>query len=474
VTLHVGQIVGGKFRIGRLIGRGGMGEVYEATHEQIDRRVAIKVVRPGPDLRQATPWFEREARAAGRIGNDHILEVLDVGELADGARYLVTEFLDGETLEARLVRDGRLAQAEVARLAAQLLDGLGAAHRAGVIHRDLKPANIFLLKRKLHQVDFVKIIDFGISKFQLMSPDTACNVTATLAVVGTPAYLSPEQARGSCEVDARSDLYGLGAILYEAVAARRSFEADNLNDLMFKIALEDPVPVEQLVPDLHPGLANIIHKAMARSPDDRYPSAERMLEAVVQWAQDAGISLAFLAPGAPEPRPARAFASGSLPGPSADTLAASPPVQGSDTLSVHHLAKVRGPAPSKRLLLVMGGGLALAVAVVALAMLLAKPHEPDVARDAAVRTPTADGSADTIPSSAEQAPAQAVAPPAPTAPPVSQSESLRVTRTLDAGRHGASPKRPRMARPAVAPSSVVQPRPKQTAPPPRKRSEWGY
>jgi serine/threonine protein kinase len=213
-VLELGQLVDGKYRVERLLGKGGMGAVFEGYHTLIERRVAIKVLLPSASSSgNAAARFEREVRATGRIGNDHILDVYDVGVLPDGSRYMVSEFLDGETLADRLAQ-GPLQPKLTAELMLQLLDGLGAAHEKGIVHRDLKPENVFLLRRKADRADFLKIIDFGISKFQL--DDTSeLSMTATGTVLGTPYYLSPEQARGQGDIDHRSDLYAVGVIIYE-------------------------------------------------------------------------------------------------------------------------------------------------------------------------------------------------------------------------------------------------------------------
>jgi serine/threonine-protein kinase len=166
MSLEVGQLIESKYRIVRLIGEGGMGAVYEGENVRISRRVAIKVLHAGfTQNREVIQRFEREAQAAGRIGNDHILEVLDLGSLPNGDHFLVMEYLEGQPLSGRIKQAGRLAPLEMATLIRQVLVGLGAAHAVGIVHRDLKPDNIFILKEKAGRRDYVKIIDFGISKF---------------------------------------------------------------------------------------------------------------------------------------------------------------------------------------------------------------------------------------------------------------------------------------------------------------------
>src|SRR5436190_2256999 len=283
MSLEVGQLLDNKYRIVKMIGEGGMGAVFEGENVRINRRVAIKVLHAAfagnSDVMQR---FEREAQAAGRIGNDHILEVLDLGNLPDGDRFIIMEFLDGDPLSNRIQRIGRMSPQEVAPLARQLLKGLGAAHAAGIVHRDLKPDNIFILKEKAGQPDFVKIIDFGISKFQPLSGD-GMKMTRTGAVMGTPYYMSPEQASGSREADARSDLYTAGVILYECVTGHVPFDGETFNQLMFKIVLSEPPPLLETVPDLDPAFASIILKAMARDVSQRFQTADEFAKAIVAW-----------------------------------------------------------------------------------------------------------------------------------------------------------------------------------------------
>jgi len=275
--LESGQIIESKYRIVRLVGEGGMGSVYEGENILIKRRVAIKILHAHSVSPETVMRFEREAQAAGCIGSDHILEVLDLGTLANGDRFMVMEFLDGETLGARMSR-GRMNPPEVAAVARQVLIGLRAAHHASIVHRDLKPDNIFVLREKAGRADFAKIIDFGISKFNALGGDMS--MTRTGAVMGTPYYMSPEQAQGTQQIDGRSDLYSLGVIMYEALSGAVPFDGDTFNELMFKIVLSNPRPLAQVAPTLDPQLVTLVEKAMARDIKERFQSADEMIQAL--------------------------------------------------------------------------------------------------------------------------------------------------------------------------------------------------
>ena len=287
--LRIGDVVDEKFRIVGRLGEGGMGTVYEAVHLMIHRRVAIKVLKAGHAGDQhMIQRFEREAQAAGRIGSDHIAEVHDVGSLATGERYMILEYLDGESLSDRLRRCGRLRSDEILPLLVQLLDGLEMAHQAGIIHRDLKPANIFLVRDRKGYDDFVKILDFGVSKFRDLSEGEGMTTTGT--IVGTPHYMAPELTKGARLADHRSDIYAAGAVAYRALSGRPPYHGDTIHELLTKLITEPPPPLDRLVPDMDPSAGNLIHRALERDPGARYATAADFANEVRCWLEERGMS----------------------------------------------------------------------------------------------------------------------------------------------------------------------------------------
>ncbi len=308
MPIEPGQILDNKYRVVRRIGEGGMGTVYEGVNVRIERRVAIKVLHEQvASLPEFAQRFEREARAAGRIGSPHVCDVLDLGDMENGDRYIVMEFLDGASLEDRIAQ-GPMSPDDLAPIAFEILEGLGTMHHAGVIHRDLKPANVFLARMPNRRRDVVKILDFGIAKIQPLANDPA-QMTSTGMMMGTPLYMSPEQARGAREVDGRSDLYSASVIFYRALSGELPYSAANLNELLFKIVLEEPRHVREVRADLDEEFAAIVMKGLSRERDNRYASAREYQEAIAAWGKARGrSSLAFTIslPSTPPPPPATA------------------------------------------------------------------------------------------------------------------------------------------------------------------------
>jgi serine/threonine protein kinase len=452
MLLEAGQVIDDKYRLVRLIGTGGMGAVYEGENLLIRRRVAIKVLNAdSAGNEDVIRRFVREAQAAGEIGNDHILEVLDLGALPSGDRYMVMEYLDGETLAARIERHGRLTPAQIAPLARQFLTALASAHAAGIIHRDLKPENIFILRTKAGRADFVKLIDFGISKFSRPFKEGEHRMTRADAIFGTPCYMSPEQARGAAEADVRSDIYSCGVILYEAVTGKLPFDGDSFNDLMFKIALSDAPSPMTIVPSLDPDFAWIINRAIARVPDDRFPSVQQFAEKLDEWMRRNALTETLAQPPPPDAFPPRMPATAASK--SAATISKSEPI---DSLTMQKAGTAESWAHSKadalpassrgaKLAGAALAGLAVIVFGVVLALRMGTPGTHD---RAAPGTPVV---------SASSAPAIAPAPLAQTVPspnPPSAAISEVVASPSAAATKREAPSKPvRGVHPARAPAT---------------------
>ncbi len=274
-----GEVVDGKYRIVRKLGEGGMGAVYAGEHMRLKKAVAIKILHAGASAHEEmAERFEREAQAASRIGSDHIAEVFDIGATASGERFMVMEYLDGESLRTRLRRTKRMPTVELADFASQLLEGLRCAHQAGIVHRDLKPDNVFLVKEKSGRRDFVKLLDFGISKFTAVGDSGS--VTRTGTVMGSPNYMSPEHVQASHEVDARSDIFSVGVVLFEALTGKVPRKAGTFAEILFKVVYE-PIPDPRTVdPEVDPDLAVIVMRACAHRKELRYQTAEEFKAAV--------------------------------------------------------------------------------------------------------------------------------------------------------------------------------------------------
>jgi len=267
---EIGSILDGKYEIQRLVGEGGMGSVYEAKHLLIGRRLAIKFLHPQyASSPEVTTRFHREAQAAAKIGHENIIEVTDMGTADDGSPYIVMEYLEGVDAKVLIESEGILPFKRAAHIMVQALSALHAAHQVGIIHRDLKPENVFLIEKGLNP-DYVKLLDFGISKFRALETDGVKGLTQTGTVLGTPHYMSPEQARGEQDLTIRSDIYAMGVILYQMLTGHLPFDAPNYNALLIKILTEEPVPPEELNPELPQELVDTIKTAMARDPAERF------------------------------------------------------------------------------------------------------------------------------------------------------------------------------------------------------------
>ena len=276
-----GELVGGKYRLVRYLAAGGMGAVYEAQHTVVRRRFAIKLLRQElAAQRESLTRFQREAEVAGTLENENVAAAIDFGIAEDGSHYIVMEYLAGESLRSLIDRVGRIPVSRACDIVVQACRGVAAAHKAGIIHRDINPQNLFLCRRD-DGTDLVKVLDFGIAK--LAAAESA--ETQTGAILGTPAYLSPEQARGEKTVDHRTDIYGLGAVLYELLTGQKPHPGESHNAILHHICTQPALPIDAERTKLPADLIAITTRALSSAPPERYPTAEAFVQALVPYAK---------------------------------------------------------------------------------------------------------------------------------------------------------------------------------------------
>lgn len=281
MTVTPGTVLANKYRVERLLGRGGMGLVVEATNLKMDRRVALKFLHAeamGNPI--AVERFQREARAAGRIDHPHVARVFDVEELETGAPYMVMEYLEGIDLEVWLRQNGKLPVEQVATFMLQVCDAIAEAHRLGIVHRDIKPANLFVTHTATG-LPFIKVLDFGISK---VVKDPIGSVTKTTSFLGSPLYMSPEQMKSSKDVDARSDIWSLGAVLFELLTGEVPFRAETIPELTLKVTLAPTPSVTLARPDVSALLESVVHRCLEKDRELRYGSAKELADALEPFA----------------------------------------------------------------------------------------------------------------------------------------------------------------------------------------------
>jgi serine/threonine-protein kinase len=271
-----GDLLDGRYRVGRMIMSGGMAVVYEGVQENLDRRIAIKFLR-ADDQKEHQPIhrFQNEAMLAASIGHTNIVDVFDMGETDEDIHYIVMEYLNGQDLGDLLAENERLPAGEAVALTLQMLAALRAVHAEGIIHRDLKPENVFVVSGREDEKT-VKVLDFGISTLAR----TSISLTMSGTVFGSPGYISPEQARGAKDVDNRADLYSAGVILYELLTGHLPFDAEGYNDMLIALTTEEPVHVSKRGVGLDVGLQEIVMRAIRRDRNERFQSADEMLEAI--------------------------------------------------------------------------------------------------------------------------------------------------------------------------------------------------
>jgi serine/threonine-protein kinase len=305
----LGQIVDGRYEIQTLLGEGGMGKVYKVRHVALQRHFAMKVLRKELAAdRELALRFEREARAAARVQHPNVVAITDFGTLEEGIPFFVMELLVGQTLGRELQEKVSISVGRSIRIMHQVADGVAAAHEAGIVHRDLKPDNIFLCRSASgDETEVIKVLDFGAA--QVMG---ASRLTRQGHVFGTPCYMAPEQAQGS-DVDLRSDVYALGVILYELITGRVPFDGDTIMGIVSQHLYATPLPPSTLVTGTPLGhLEEVILRAMAKTPGERYASARDLGEALVEASHEHGGCLTQVTPlprGRITPRPPAVFRS---------------------------------------------------------------------------------------------------------------------------------------------------------------------
>ncbi len=341
MTTEVGTVIAGKLRVEQMLGRGGMGVVVIATHLQLGQRVAVKVMRDdlGGD-RTNVERLLREGQASARLKSEHVCRVFDVGTLESGAPYLVMELLEGTDLAA-VIAQRRLSIAETVDYVLQACEAIGEAHANGIVHRDLKPANLFVARR-LDGSATIKVLDFGIAK-----AGDDLQLTQTAAMMGSPAFMSPEQLRSARDVDGRTDIWALGAILYQCVSGRLPFPASSVTELTAKVLLESPEPLR-----IEPRFDAIVARCLEKDRERRYPT-------VLALAQDLAALVATTAPGT-----------------AASTIA---------TLSTLPPPSTIAPARSYRSFYIAGGAAVALIAVAAIAS--SSGHHDDAPAPVVMRDP---------------------------------------------------------------------------------------
>lgn len=469
-------IVAGKYRLTRLLGRGGMGSVWEGVHSTLGTRVAVKFIEAEHvNSTEARTRFENEARAAATLKSKHVVEVYDHGVMEDGRPFIVMEFLEGEPLDRRLDRVGRLAPKDTARLLQQVCRALSKAHAAGIVHRDLKPENIFLVWDDEDAADIVKVVDFGIAKFTDAATGNS-SATRTGSVLGTPYYMSPEQARGLRSVDYRSDLWSIGVIAYRCMVGQLPFEGEAVGDLLVKLCTA-PIPVpSHFAPDVPPGFDAWIMKSLSRETEQRFKSAAEQaasLAALCGLSARGGYAtgeMPFTPPPSLQSGGYHAVHSAMTPMGSQRELVTGAPITQTPTPAANT------PKPRVGLFVALGFAAVVALGVGGLAV--AKVFSGGGAASAEVASPPPPATAlavedkvsPAVPASVTPVVEQVPVPETAAAPSVSASAA-------PVKAEAAPPVRPAQVRPAqVRPAQVrpAQPKPPQQGKPPGKEIDIGY
>ncbi|WP_170319411.1 serine/threonine protein kinase [Polyangium spumosum] len=293
LPVAIGDVLDGKYRVLRVLGKGGMGVIVAATHVELGHKVALKfLLKSAVQNEEVVARFAREARAAAMIQNEHATRVLDIGRLPSGQPYMVLELLEGSDLGAHLARSGPLPIEDAVSYVLEACEAIAEAHSLGIVHRDLKPDNLFLARRPDGSRS-VKVLDFGISKFSLDSESSSARggpLTTTSAVIGSPMYMSPEQLRATRDADPRSDIWSIGVTLYELIAGEGPFPWQSLPELCAAILKDPPTPLHSRMPEVPPELDAAILRCLEKNPADRYTNVAELAVALSPFGRPGAIA----------------------------------------------------------------------------------------------------------------------------------------------------------------------------------------
>lgn len=395
-----GETFAGKYRIGRVLGQGGVGVVFEAYHQRLNQRVAIKILRA--EARRSAEWltrFDREARAAVKLRGPNVARVIDVDSAPDGTPFIVMELLDGWNLSEEIAARGALPIAEAVGYVLEACCAMAEAHALGIVHRDLTPANIFLANASGRRV--AKVVDFGISKIR----DERTNVTTTDAAFGTPQYVSPEQIRSTAHVDPRTDIWSLTVILFEALAGTTPFRGENASAVVASVLMDQPKPLANLRPDLPKGLIAAISKGLEKNPNERFQSVDELVSALLPFGPP-GFMFGASTPLSERPG---LLTMGQLPLPQPPLM---PSLQGASVSSVPPAWKSSILSDPSLRTWILGGAVAVSLLVIT-ALFVGLSGPPEASTDAAAAPATA-AAAQPLPAVPVLSAPESTAQPAPT------------------------------------------------------------